>query len=142
MYPREKRFSPGKQRGNGWFLAGLFFALLLLPALAIVRLAGVIDWRYLAGYALVVSTVTYLLYRGDKKKAQEGSWRTPESTLHFAELLGGWPGAFLAQRIIRHKNAKSSYQTIFWMIVLAYQYVSLDFTWDWTISRKIYSMLQ
>jgi len=41
--------------------------------------------------------------------------------LHLLELLGGWPGAFLAQRRLRHKCSKRRYQFVFWLIVLAYQ---------------------
>ncbi|SJM91388.1 Cold-shock protein (fragment) [Crenothrix polyspora] len=44
-------------------------------------------------------------------------WRIPEKSLHTLELLGGWPGALLAQRTLRHKNRKPSYQVVFWLIV-------------------------
>lgn len=70
----------------------------------------------LACYA-VMSLVTFVTYLLDKRAAQRGRQRTPEATLHVLELLGGWPGAFLAQRLIRHKNAKLSYQIVFWLIV-------------------------
>ncbi len=64
-----------------------------------------------------MSAVTFLVYVLDKGAARRGDQRTPESTLHVLELLGGWPGAFLAQQLIRHKNAKVSYQIVFWLIV-------------------------
>jgi uncharacterized membrane protein YsdA (DUF1294 family) len=67
------------------------------------------------GYA-VMSTVTAVVYAFDKRAARRGDCRTPESTLHVLELLGGWPGALLAQRLIRHKNAKVGYQVVFWLI--------------------------
>lgn len=38
--------------------------------------------------------------------------------MHLYEVLGGWPGGLLAQRLIRHKNRKLSYQLVFWLIVL------------------------
>jgi uncharacterized membrane protein YsdA (DUF1294 family) len=53
-------------------------------------------------------------------------WRLPEATLHFAEILGGWPGAFLAQRRLRHKCSKAGYQIVFWGIVLLFQIAALD----------------
>ena len=49
--------------------------------------------------------------------ARKGAWRTPESTLHLLELLCGWPGAWLAQRTIRHKSVKTSFRIVFFMMV-------------------------
>jgi uncharacterized membrane protein YsdA (DUF1294 family) len=46
--------------------------------------------------------------------------------LHFFELLGGWPGALLAQQCFRHKTRKVSFQLLFWMIVAAHQAFWLD----------------
>jgi uncharacterized membrane protein YsdA (DUF1294 family) len=34
------------------------------------------------------------------------------------ELVGGWPGALLAQQVFRHKTRKLSYQVVFWTIVV------------------------
>ncbi|MES2463360.1 MAG: DUF1294 domain-containing protein [Armatimonadota bacterium] len=64
-----------------------------------------------------VSVYTYMVYGEDKSKAIRGGWRTPESTLHLLELLGGWPGALAAQQVFRHKSRKEPYQLIFWGIV-------------------------
>jgi cold shock CspA family protein len=44
-----------------------------------------------------MSLVAYLMYARDKLSAIRGTWRVPESSLHLAELLGGWPGAYVAQ---------------------------------------------
>lgn len=55
----------------------------------------------------------------------------PEARLHFMELIGGWPGAFLAQRRLRHKCSKVSYQVVFWMIVIAYQLAAFDSLQQW-----------
>jgi uncharacterized membrane protein YsdA (DUF1294 family) len=71
------------------------------------------------GYA-VLSLATFVAYARDKRAARRARPRTPEATLHLLELLGGWPGAFAAQRLIRHKNAKVSYQIGFWLIVAAH----------------------
>ena len=70
--------------------------------------------------------VTGLMYFADKRKAQQGQWRIPEASLHLGELLGGWPGAFLAQRLMRHKVSKFSYLVIFWVIVAFWQVVAVD----------------
>ncbi len=58
-----------------------------------------------------------MAYAIDKWKAEADDWRIPESTLHTLELLGGWPGGIVAQKRLRHKNRKFSYQMIFRAIV-------------------------
>lgn len=68
-----------------------------------------------------VSLVSFFMYRADKRQAQEGLQRTPENWLHLTELLGGWPGALIAQQVYRHKTRKVSYQTVFWLIIAAHQ---------------------
>lgn len=67
-----------------------------------------------------MSLATFIAYSEDKSRAQTGKWRIPEKTLHLFELAGGWMGAFVAQRSIRHKNRKASYQLVFWLIVAAH----------------------
>jgi len=66
-----------------------------------------------------VSVFSYALYYFDKAAAENGYRRTPESTLHFFDFLGGWPGALVAQRQFRHKTVKSSFQASFWITVIA-----------------------
>lgn len=75
----------------------------------------------------IMSAICLLLYRSDKKAAISGKWRTPESALHLVELLGGWPGGFVAQRIYRHKTKKISYQITFWIIVFIHIAVWTDY---------------
>lgn len=70
----------------------------------------------LIAYA-VVSIFTIWMYWHDKCAALADAWRVKETHLHLAELLGGWPGAMVAQCWIRHKSSKRSYQTVFWLIV-------------------------
>ncbi|XHF40505.1 DUF1294 domain-containing protein [Metapseudomonas boanensis] len=70
----------------------------------------------LLAYALM-SLLCFVAYWRDKRFAIAGQQRTPETRLHLLELLGGWPGGLLAQRLIRHKNRKLSYQFKFWLIV-------------------------
>ncbi|EQM71840.1 hypothetical protein L682_29370 [Aquipseudomonas alcaligenes OT 69] len=78
---------------------------------------GLSLWQLLALVYLAMSLVCFIAYWRDKRFAVAGAQRTPESRLHLYELLGGWPGGLLAQRLIRHKNRKLSYQVKFWLIV-------------------------
>lgn len=113
------------------FLA--LIGLLLLPAIAMYR-SGV-NFPPVAAYAIAVNLLTFWFYARDKKRSREGEWRVPEAHLHLLESLGGWPGAFLAQRRLRHKCSKGSYQGVFWLIVLVYQFVAFDSLRNWQISR-------
>jgi len=76
-------------------------------------------------YALM-SLLTFFVYWRDKHQARSEGWRTPEKVLHGAELLGGWPGALVAQQVFRHKTRKVSYQALFWLIVLLHQLFWID----------------
>ncbi len=58
------------------------------------------------------------LARLDKQLARSGGRRIPEIKLLFIALMGGWPGAFAAQRMFRHKTRKVSFQTAFWKTVV------------------------
>lgn len=64
------------------------------------------------------SVVTLFVYLSDKRRASARQWRTSENFLHGLEMIGGWPGALVAQRLFRHKTSKGSYQVTFWFIVL------------------------
>ena len=116
--------------------------LLVIPACALGRLATSVDWRLLGGAFLFVSLVTFVAYRSDKRRAEAGEWRIPESTLHLAELAGGWPGAFLAQRTFRHKTSKVSYQVEFWIIVLIHQMVAIDSLVGWRFTKNVLHLIK
>ena len=110
----ETRTSPQKMRSPRGSLKAsaniVLCVLLAVPGYALNRLSSQVDWRVLVGIPLAFSIVAFFVYRSDKRSAEAGEWRTPESTLHFLALMGGWPGAFLAQRIFRHKTSKQSFQ--------------------------------
>ena len=72
---------------------------------------------FIVFHLISINIVTIWAYYWDKRAAQKGNWRVPEATLHTLELLGGWSGAFIAQKIFRHKTKKQSYQTTFWLVV-------------------------
>ena len=61
-----------------------------------------------------LSLFTFIAYALDKSAAKRGAWRTPESSLHLLGLAGGWPGALIAQQVLRHKSKKASFRAVFW----------------------------
>lgn len=105
--------------------------------LALVLLCGLplfgslsLWWKGISLIPLVaygaVSLLTFLVYWHDKRRAQAEGQRIPENVLHALELAGGWPGALLAQQLLRHKTRKVSYQLVFWLIVALHQVFWID----------------
>lgn len=113
--------------------------LLALPVYAVLRLGS--NYYWLGVYAMVLSAVAYWVYAVDKRRADEGVWRIPEARLHLLELLGGWLGAFLAQRRLRHKCSKGGYQVTFWLIVLAWQFAAFDSFQGWRYTNAALNYL-
>ena len=70
----------------------------------------------LAVHFVFINLYTFIAYWKDKKAARNGQWRIPERDLHLLEILGGWSGALLGQKILHHKNRKQTYQIIFWLV--------------------------
>lgn len=96
--------------------------LAVLPAFAAVYVYVVITWGFsllvLLGY-VGLSLVAFLAYGFDKSAAVAGRWRTAEQSLHMLSLVGGWPGALVAQQLLRHKTAKPAFVAVFWLTVVA-----------------------
>jgi uncharacterized membrane protein YsdA (DUF1294 family)/cold shock CspA family protein len=97
-------------------------AMLLLVPLYLAALIWATSTSRLAVPVMLcvplLSVVTFYLYWRDKFAAQRGAWRTPEATLHLAGLAGGWPGGWLAQRLLRHKSNKASFRKVYWGTVV------------------------
>ncbi len=69
-------------------------------------------------YYLVVSVVSFVLYYHDKSKAARDDWRTPESTLHAVDVLGGWIGATFAHKLLNHKATKAAFRRVFYVTIM------------------------
>lgn len=61
---------------------------------------------YLAG----INLVTIAMFAWDKYSAIKGQWRIPEQTLLMLALVGGTPGAIIAQQRLRHKTRKQPFR--------------------------------
>lgn len=93
------------------------FATSFLVALTALVVLGRLEMSWLALY-YGASIITYSVYARDKTAAQNAGWRTPESTLHLMSLVGGWPGALIAQVLLRHKTRKPSFLIGCWFTVI------------------------
>jgi uncharacterized membrane protein YsdA (DUF1294 family) len=94
------------------YLPLLLFALLYAAATFAWRLTPLAGAAYLA-----MSAACFIAYALDKSAARRGERRTPESTLLMLGLLGGWPGAVLAQQWLRHKTVKQPFRQMFWCTI-------------------------
>ena len=70
-----------------------------------------------ATFYVVVNIIAFLAYGRDKRKAENGEWRTPEKTLIIAAFLGPF-GAYAAMRRFRHKTQKLKFKLVPFFLVL------------------------
>ncbi|HEY0721851.1 MAG TPA: cold shock and DUF1294 domain-containing protein [Gammaproteobacteria bacterium] len=99
--------------GDASFILVIAFLVFVAVSVFFGKLPIAILWLY-----LIASVITFLSYAHDKSAARHNQWRMQESTLHLFALVGGWPGALAAQRLLRHKSKKTSFQIVFWFTVL------------------------
>ena len=93
------------------------FALSFLIVIAAIASVGWLEMSWLALY-YGASLVTYSSYSRDKTAALNARRRTRELKLHILSLIGGWPGALIAQVNLRHKTRKVSFLVGYWFTVI------------------------
>ena len=103
---------PHKNRSFDTIFIVLFYSFLVM-----VVLVGRLPLVVLGAY-LLASVLAFVAYAIDKSAAKNNRWRTKESTLHLFGIVGGWPGALLAQKKFRHKSKKEEFKTVFWATVI------------------------
>ncbi len=115
---RVARMRPARRDGPGqWGTV----TLLAIPAFLMIY--GTVDilWKPPAAIGaayLGASLLTFAVYWWDKSAALQGAPRVSELALHALALAGGWPGALLAQQLLRHKSTKARFRRMFWAMVL------------------------
>jgi uncharacterized membrane protein YsdA (DUF1294 family)/cold shock CspA family protein len=114
-YAGEKRLVK-KTKNNRTF--SMIFAIGFLLGLSLASYMGDVP-KPIKYYYYVITVLTLFLYAHDKIKAKRNTWRTPESTLHFFALIGGWPGARIAQQVLRHKSSKQDFISMYSVTVVA-----------------------
>ena len=90
--------------------AGFYAVLILLVV------THKISWLVVAWYAAL--GIVPMRYMPKTRAAQNGDWRTPESTLHLMSALGGWVGAMVAQTYLRHKSQKPEFRLTYYLTVV------------------------
>ncbi|MBC7392388.1 MAG: cold shock and DUF1294 domain-containing protein [Variovorax sp.] len=120
---RGNRTGSGQRRGGSGStssaLPGAVFMVCYVALLGFGVWAGRVP-LIAVGVLVLISLFTFFVYGFDKSAAENGRWRTAESTLHLLALLGGWPGAWCAQRLFHHKSRKTSFMVGYWTTVVAH----------------------
>lgn len=104
-----------KAKGRSKF--SLVLAIAFLLSVIVTSYMGLIPHAIKYIY-LGLSFITFFVYAYDKYKAQREAWRIAEKTLHILSIVGGWPGAALAQQLLRHKSSKQEFRSTFWITVV------------------------
>ena len=143
---KSKRGSSSKAKRKYPFPTWEVLLLSILPLTGAIHFALITTNPIPLMLYLVMSLVTFALYAEDKSRAKRGKWRISEQTLHLCEFAGGWLGGFIAQRKLRHKSIKSSYQIVFWAIVVIHTAFWIVFWIDWlfldeTIIKVLFEVL-
>ncbi|MDZ3831519.1 MAG: DUF1294 domain-containing protein [Sphingopyxis sp.] len=79
-------------------------------------------------YGLIAANgIAFILMVFDKRYAENGSRRVPESTLLFWAFAGGAFGTVAASRLVRHKTRKRPFAT--WMMIWFWLQLILLLLW-------------
>ncbi|WOT05755.1 DUF1294 domain-containing protein [Shewanella youngdeokensis] len=117
------------------FALATLIGIVTLHQLALIPLAAL-------GYLLLLCCVTFIAYAVDKRAARQQRWRIKESTLHLLALLGGWPGALLAQQWLRHKSAKTSFKVALWLAILLNIAISYAVLFPALVQAQLQQLMQ
>jgi uncharacterized membrane protein YsdA (DUF1294 family) len=93
------------------------FATLFMVVVGGLAVRGVVPTAVPVFY-VATSVAAAIAYGLDKSAAERHAWRTSEKMLHFIAVMGGWPGALIAQQVFRHKSRKLSFRFAFWTTVV------------------------
>ncbi|HSH86778.1 MAG TPA: DUF1294 domain-containing protein [Methylophilus sp.] len=99
-------------------MLSILFALVFIICTIFLAFFDKVPVSYCFVY-LVLSCSTFISYAIDKSAARHKQRRIPEKTLQLLAMLGGWPGALLAQNILRHKSKKQSFLIISGLVSLS-----------------------
>ena len=93
-----------------WAITGM------LSVIALAVLGRLSWWVPLVYFS--ASTILFIVYAFDKSAAMNRRWRVVEDRLHLFALLGGWPGALVAQAMFHHKSKKAGFLAALFLIAI------------------------
>jgi uncharacterized membrane protein YsdA (DUF1294 family)/cold shock CspA family protein len=113
------QYQSASKHGRGLSRAAIFASMVAFASLSLLAVAALLGMlsAWVPAVFAACSLILYLVYGYDKSQAESGGWRVSESALHVLALAGGWPGALVAQRVMRHKVSKPSFMVAYWSTV-------------------------
>ena len=110
--PSNRRVNASKGWETSSIVALAFFGVSYLGLTLVWKLPLLVGAAYLG-----MSIICAALYWQDKVSSRHGEWRTSEGALIFMGIMCGWPGAIVAQQLLRHKTTKPSFRVMHWFSV-------------------------
>jgi uncharacterized membrane protein YsdA (DUF1294 family)/cold shock CspA family protein len=126
--PPHPRLMPTQRASRLGYLAVLGFIGIAF-VVALIRPIPYWVWILYVG----MSFATFVAYALDKRAAEKAGWRLSEGSLLALGLACGWPGAIVAQQVMRHKTVKVSFQIVFWVTVVVNVVAFVVFSWVATL---------
>lgn len=83
--------------------------------------------EYILYWLIAANLIAFVLMVLDKRKAEAGDRRIPESTLLLWAFIGGAFGTVAAARLVRHKTRKQPFAT--WMLIWLWFDILLLILW-------------
>ena len=83
--------------------------------------------EYILYWLVAANLIAFVLMVLDKRKAEAGDRRIPESTLLLWAFVGGAFGTVAAARLVRHKTRKQPFAT--WMLIWLWLDILLLILW-------------
>ncbi|MDR7307926.1 cold shock and DUF1294 domain-containing protein [Rhodoferax saidenbachensis] len=105
------------RQSRSWETSSVVALSIFAVSYVVMSLAWKLPLLVGAAY-LVMSIVCAGFYWHDKVSARLGEWRTSEEALILMGVFCGWPGAIVAQQVLRHKTTKPSFRMMHWFTVV------------------------
>lgn len=113
--------------------------LLVMPIVAIIFAPTPYPFWYSLAYILSISIITYIVMQRTYRRSYSTHKLPPDSTLHIFELIGGWPGSYVAQHSRTMPGRRLGYRLAYWAIVIIWQTAAIDSLIDWQVSSRVWS---
>lgn len=112
---------------------------LVLPVVALLFAPLPYPFWYSLAYIFTISVITYVITRHTYRRSCASHKLPADTTLHLFELIGGWPGSYVAQKTHSIPKRRLGYRMAFWAIVFLWQALALDSLIDWRVTTRVWS---